>query len=130
MTTIEPVPTVDERRSVRSAADRLGAILPKIVLAPSFAITLVFVYGFILWTVSLSFMRSRILPVYDLIGFDAYYRLWSQPHWYMAIKNLGIFGSLYTGFFLDNGLFLPILQVQPIRSPGVPRPIFPLPTEI
>jgi len=124
MTTIEPVPIVDERRSLRSAADRLGAILPKIVLAPSFAITLVFVYGFILWTVYLSFTRSRILPVYELVGFDAYVRLWSQPNWYMAIKNLGIFGSLYIGFCIVIGLFLAILMDQRIRAEGVLRPIF------
>jgi hypothetical protein len=36
----------------------LEANLPKIVLAPSVALTLVFVYGFILWTVYLP-SRSR-----------------------------------------------------------------------
>jgi glucose/mannose transport system permease protein len=38
--------------------------LPKIVLAPSFAITIVFVYGFILWTVYLSFTNSKTFPSY------------------------------------------------------------------
>ncbi|MBU1316917.1 MAG: sugar ABC transporter permease [Alphaproteobacteria bacterium] len=124
MTTIEPVPYVTEQRSRRSYKDRLGTLLPKIVLAPSFAITLVFVYGFILWTVYLSFTRSRILPIYDLVGFDAYYNLWSQPSWYMAIKNLAIFGVLYISFCIVIGLTIAILMDQRIRAEGVLRPIF------
>ena len=124
MTSIEPVPFVAPERPRRTVATRLGALLPKIVLAPSFAITLVFVYGFILWTVYLSFTRSRILPIYDLVGFDAYYRLWSQPNWYMAIKNLAIFGVLYISLCIAIGLFIAILMDQRIRAEGVLRPIF------
>ncbi len=124
MTSIDPVPFVTPERPRHTAATRLGALLPRIVLAPSFAITLVFVYGFILWTVYLSFTRSRILPIYDLVGFDAYYRLWSQPNWYMAIKNLAIFGVLYIGLCIAIGLFIAILMEQRIRAEGVLRPIF------
>ncbi|MGF9692392.1 sugar ABC transporter permease [Rhizobium sp. 0TCS1.26] len=124
MTTIEPVPMVTPTRPRRSFADRARDVLPKVVLAPSFAITLVFVYGFILWTVYLSFTNSRILPVYKLVGFDAYERLWSQPNWYMAMKNLAIFGSLYIGICIVIGLALAILLDQRIRGEGVLRPIF------
>ena len=124
MTTIEPVPVVSPERPRRSFTDGIRNGLPKLVLAPSFAITLVFVYGFILWTVYLSFTRSRILPVYELVGLDAYYRLWSQPNWYMAIKNLAIFGVLYIGFCIAIGLFIAILMDQRIRAEGVLRPIF------
>ena len=42
--------------------------LPKIVIAPSFAAVLFFVYGFIGWTLYVSFTKSRILPKYDLVG--------------------------------------------------------------
>ena len=58
------------------ARARLQEWLPRLVLAPTFAIVLLFVYGFILWTIYLSFTRSRLLPVYELAGFDAYQRLW------------------------------------------------------
>jgi glucose/mannose transport system permease protein len=103
---------------------RLQAALPKLVLAPSFAAILVFVYGFILFTIYLSFTRSRLLPVYELAGFDAYQRLWSQPNWWMAITNLGIFGGLYIGVCIALGLFLAILLDQKIRGEGVLRPIY------
>lgn len=94
------------------------------MLAPSFAIILLFVYGFIIWTITLSFTKSRILPVYQWAGFDAYERLWSQPNWYMAIKNLAIFGSLYIFSCIALGLFIAILLDQRIRAEGVLRPIF------
>ncbi|RDE08891.1 carbohydrate ABC transporter permease [Pelagibacterium lacus] len=119
--TVEPSTPV---RRHASLADRARAFLPKIVLAPSFALILFFVYGFILWTLYLSFTNSRILPIYELVGFDSYVRLWSQPNWHMAIKNLAIFGSLYIFFCIALGLLLAILLDQRIRGEGVLRPIF------
>ncbi|CDN55583.1 Probable starch degradation products transport system permease protein AmyD [Neorhizobium galegae bv. officinalis bv. officinalis str. HAMBI 1141] len=124
MTTIEPVPVLEPPRERRSIADGVRNALPKIVLAPSFAVILVFVYGFILWTVYLSFTTSRILPVYKWGGFDAYFRLWSQPNWYVAMQNLAIFGVLYIGICIILGLGIAILMDQRIRAEGVLRPIF------
>jgi len=124
MTITETVSLAQQEQHRQTLVDRLRFMLPRIVLAPSFAITLIFVYGFILWTVYLSFTRSRILPVYEIVGFDAYIRLWSQPNWYMAIKNLAIFGVLYIGFCLAIGLFIAILLDQRIRAEGLLRPIF------
>src|SRR5258708_13014491 len=78
----------------------LEANLPKIVLAPSFALTLVFVYGFILWTVYLSFSKSRMLPNYAFAGLEQYHRLWDIPNWYVALTTLAIYVTLSTPFSL------------------------------
>ncbi|MDO3437067.1 sugar ABC transporter permease, partial [Rhizobium sp. CBN3] len=49
-------PVLTPRQATRvSLRGRLQDALPKIVLAPSFVITLIFVYGFIVWTAYLSF---------------------------------------------------------------------------
>lgn len=112
------------RRRTATAGDRLRAYLPRLVLAPSFALVLFFVYGFIVWTIWLSFTNSRLMPVYTLTGFDSYVRLFSQPNWYMALKNLAIFGSLYIGISIALGLALAILIDQRIRGEGVLRPIY------
>jgi glucose/mannose transport system permease protein len=104
--------------------DRSQEILPRVVLAPSFAAILVFVYGFILWTIYLSFTNSRLMPVYEFIGFDAHIRLWNQQNWYVAIKNLAIFGGLYIVVCMGVGLTLAILLDQKIRGEGVLRPIY------
>jgi glucose/mannose transport system permease protein len=102
----------------------LEANLPKIVLAPSFALTLVFVYGFILWTVYLSFSKSRLVPNYDFVGLEQYYRLWSIPNWYVALTNLAIYGTLYIFLSLILGLLIAILLDQRIRGEGVLRAIY------
>ncbi|HZF35539.1 MAG TPA: sugar ABC transporter permease [Candidatus Angelobacter sp.] len=98
--------------------------LPKLVLSPSLAAILVFVYGFILWTIFLSFSKSKMLPVYKFAGLDAYVRLWSQPNWYVALDNLAIYGVLYIGLCIAIGLLLAILLDQRIRIEGGLRPIY------
>ena len=49
------------RRNARGCdcATRLQDLLPRLVLAPSFLLVLVFVYGFNLWTLFLSFTNSK-----------------------------------------------------------------------
>src|SRR5262249_16752228 len=123
----------------RTGGDRLGAkgarawlaeFLPRLVLAPSFAAVLLFVYGFILFTGYLSFTDSHILPSFNLVGLQNYVLLWSLPNWWFAIKNLGILGGLYIVICTAIGLGLAILLDQKIRGEGVLRPIYLYPMAI
>mgnify|MGYP003546473447 len=98
--------------------------LPKLVLAPSFAVTLLFVYGFILFTVLLSFTGSKMLPLYKYVGFDNYRRLWALEHWHTAIGNIAVFASLYIVICTFVGLMLAIFLDQKIRGEGLLRPIY------
>jgi glucose/mannose transport system permease protein len=120
-TTISPQAIPRERASRR---DVLQDWLPRIVLAPSFAVILLFVYGFILWTIYLSLTKSKMMPIYQLSGFDSYQRLFAQPSWYMALENIAIFGVLYVLICIALGLTLAILLDQKIRGEGVLRPIY------
>ena len=110
--------------------ERLAAWLPRLVLAPSFAIVVVFVYGFILWTVYLSFTASRLMPNYSWVGLAQYDRLWSTPNWYVALENLAIFGVLYIGIGIGLGLLLAILLDQKIRAEGALRTVYLYPMAI
>jgi glucose/mannose transport system permease protein len=103
---------------------RLQNWLPKIVLSPSIAAMVVFVYGFIAFTVYLSFSDSKMLPSYDWIGLTNYTKLWNLSHWWVSITNLGIFALLYIGICTLLGLSLAILLDQKIRGEGVLRPIY------
>ena len=103
---------------------RLQDWLPKIVLSPSVAAVLVFVYGFIIYTVYLSFTNSKMLPSYDWVGFENYVKLWNLPVWYTALANLAIFASLYIVICTVIGLMLAIFLDQKIRGEGVLRPIY------
>ena len=73
----------------------LERFIPKLVLAPTFAASLIFVYGFVLWTAWISLTRSRLLPKYDLAGFYQYFKLFANDRWWVASKNLLVFGSLF-----------------------------------
>jgi glucose/mannose transport system permease protein len=109
----------------QSATHALQNLLPKLVLAPSLAVTLVFVYGFILFTAVLSVTGSKLLP--DLstwVGLSNYMRLFKHPNWSTALANLGIFASLYIVICTVLGLGLAILLDQKIRGEGVLRPIY------
>ena len=113
----------------RSAAsgrstDWLSENLPKLVLAPTFVITLFFVYGFILWTTFLSFTKSRFMPVTALDGLRPYQRLWANSNWWTSLENLLIFSVLYIGLATIIGLLLAILLDQKIRGEGVLRTIY------
>jgi glucose/mannose transport system permease protein len=98
--------------------------LPKLVLSPTVAITLVFVYGFILWTVYLSFTKSRGIPNHELVGWLNYERVWNHPRWAVALHNLAVFGTLYITLCLVLGLTIAILLDQRIRQEGVLRAIY------
>ncbi len=103
---------------------RMQDLIPRIVLSPSLAITLFFVYGFILYTVYLSFTDSKMLPSYGLVGWDNYARLWGLSAWRTALVNLAIFASLYIVICTAIGLMLAILLDQKIRGEGMLRPIY------
>lgn len=102
----------------------LQLLLPKIVLAPSFFLILVFVYGFIIYTGYLSLTDSRMLPTYEYMGWINYTKLFGLRHWKIAVNNLAIFGILYILICTVLGLFLAILLDQKIRAEGLLRPIF------
>jgi len=99
--------------------------LPKLVLAPSFALILLFVYGFIVFTAVLSFTNSKLLPDFSAwVGFGNYVRLFNHPNWITSLKNLAIFSSLYIVVCSLLGLGLAILLDQKIRAEGLIRPIY------
>jgi glucose/mannose transport system permease protein len=103
---------------------RLQEWIPKLVLSPSLAAMLVFVYGFIAFTIYLSFTDSKMLPSYDWVGFENYAKLWNLSAWWVAVVNLMIFASLYITICTAIGLTLAILLDQKIRGEGMLRPIY------
>ena len=103
---------------------RLQGWLPRLVLAPSFAVTLLFVYGFILFTIALSFTGSTMRPKLGWVGFANYEKLFALPAWNTAIVNIAIFATLYITICTFVGLMLAIFLDQKIRGEGVLRPIY------
>ncbi|WP_439272367.1 carbohydrate ABC transporter permease [Pseudochrobactrum sp. HB0163] len=107
-----------------TSRSRLQVLLPKLVLAPSFFIVLIFVYGFIAYTGLLSLTGSKMLPSYNFVGLANYSRLWALPHWWLAVSNLVIFAVCYIAICSVIGVLLAILLDQKIRGEGFLRPIY------
>lgn len=98
--------------------------LPKLLFSPSVLLVLVCVYGYIMFTVYLSFTSSTIMPRMDFAGGAAYTRLFGLENWSVSVTNLAIFATLYIGIALAMGLGLAIMLDQQIRAEGVFRSIF------
>lgn len=110
--------------------DRIARALPQIVVAPSFALILFFVYGFIVWTGYISLTKSKMLPNYNLIGFRPYERLFQMDRWSVALENLFVFGFLFILVSIVIGCLLAVLLDQKIRAEGFIRTIYLYPMAI
>ncbi len=98
--------------------------LPKLVLAPGVVLGLAFIYGLMIWNGVLSVSVSRMLPNYELVGLAQYAKLWEMDRWWVALKNLGIFGFGYVGGSMLLGILLAILLDQKIRAEGFIRTVY------
>jgi len=101
-----------------------------LVLLPTVLIVLVFVYGFILFTIYLSFTNSTLLPSLEWLGTENYVRLFGLNLWHIALRNMVIFFVLYIGLSTLIGLFLAILIDLNRLGETVFRPIFLYPMAI
>jgi glucose/mannose transport system permease protein len=98
--------------------------LPRLVLSPTIAASLLFVYGFIGLTGYLSLTKSRLMPNFDYAGWVNYAELFELERWWTAASNLAVFGALFMGISLVAGLLLAILLDQKIRAEGALRAIY------
>ena len=98
--------------------------LPKLVVAPAFVLGFAFIYGLMAWNGVLSVSASRMLPNYEWVGLAQYDKLWAMDRWWVALKNLGIFGVGYVGGSLAIGVLLAVLLDQKIRAEGALRTIY------
>lgn len=98
--------------------------LPKLLLSPSVLLVLVCVYGYIMFTIYLSFTPSTLMPSYEWAGTVSYQRLFAQENWHVALNNLWVFAILYIGIAMALGLGFAILIDQHIRAEGAFRSIF------
>ncbi len=111
-------------KTTASPLDALQRWLPKLVLAPTMLMVLVGFYGYILWTLVLSFTNSSFMPSYKWVGLQQYVRLMENDRWWVASQNLAVFGGLFIGVSLVIGVFLAVLLDQRIRREGFIRTIY------
>ncbi len=103
---------------------RLEALIPKLVVAPGLVLGFAFIYGFMIWNGVLSVTASRMLPNYEFVGWAQYAKLWEMDRWWVALKNLAIFGIGYVGGAMALGVFLAVLLDQKVRAEGFIRTVY------
>ena len=103
---------------------RLQELLPRVVLAPSFAAVLIFVYGFILFTAYLSITNSRSCRASALVGLEDT-RSCSRCRTGGSRSRTSRSSAACTSRSAPRwGLLLAILLDQKIRAEGVLLPIY------
>lgn len=112
-------PPTDYRLSIW--ADRW---IPRLVLSPSIAVSLLFVYVFMLVTGYLSLTPSTLMPRYNFIGLDRYRDLFANDVWWTSVHNLAFFSVPFVTACVLLGLLLAILLDQRIRYEGFIRAIY------
>ncbi len=104
--------------------------LPKLVIAPSFVLSLLFIYGLMAWNGYLSLSASRLLPNYEFVGLAQYELLFESERFRVALRNLAVFGVLFIGGAMALGVLLAVLLDQKVRGEGALRTIYLYPMAI
>jgi glucose/mannose transport system permease protein len=104
--------------------ETLGAWAPRIAIAPGAIASVVYVFGFTLWTLYISVSNSTMLPTYKLVGLKPYFDLWSNARWKIAYGNLFYFSVFYVVLSLAVGLALAIAIDQRVKGEAIWRTIF------
>ena len=107
-----------------SFREKLGAWTPRLAIAPGVIASLVYVFGFTLWTLYISMSNSTMLPTYKFVGLKPYFDLWSNQRWKIAYGNLFYFSAFYVILSLAVGLALAIAIDQRVKGEAVWRTIF------
>jgi len=110
---------VKKKENVSVKRKKIVEIIPKLLLSPTFVVMVVFIYGFIFWTIYISMTDSKLMPNYRFVGLEQYLILFKEPRWWVAIKNLFIFSFLFVLLCVVSGLILAILLDQKIKGENV-----------
>jgi len=102
------------------------------LLFPSMVAVAVFVYGFIGWSIRVSFSAWKgLIPDFTFVGFKQYYNLFNNdPRFMIDLRNTLVFTVGFILGCLIIGLGLAILLDQKLKGEGFFRGVFLLPMSI
>jgi glucose/mannose transport system permease protein len=107
-------------------AIRWSRVVPQMALAPAVTVTLVAFVGSILWTIYLSFTRSRRLPDYAINPEEwgrNYLRLFRDTGWIISLQNLVVLG-LGSALAIVLGFILAAMIDKEKRGESIFRTVF------
>ncbi|MHB8279879.1 MAG: carbohydrate ABC transporter permease [Candidatus Humimicrobiaceae bacterium] len=88
-----------------------------LTILPSAAAIITFVYGFIGWTIRVSFSNWKgITPDYSFAGLKNFYNIFKSPRFLIDIANNISFSILFIAICIGGGLILAILLDQNLKG--------------
>lgn len=108
--------------------DRRLAVL---ILLPMLLLLFIFVYGFIAWSLRISFTDwNSIIPNMTLVGFENYARLFESQRFQTDIRNTISFTLFFLVICIVGGFFLSYLLYSKLRGESVLRTIYLFPLSL
>lgn len=108
--------------------DRYLSIL---LISPSILAILIFVYGFIAWSVRVSLSEWKGLnPDYTWAGLRNYLALFSDPRFHVDVRNTLIFTTVFVGGCILLGFILAVMLDQGLKGESFFRSLFLFPMAI
>src|ERR1700721_599457 len=119
-----PLSANESPQATAGFRETLGAWAPRMAIAPGAIASLVYVFGFTLWTLYISVSNSTMLPTYNLVGLKPYFVLLSNARGKIASGNFFYFIVFYVVLSLSVGLALAIAIDQRVKGEAIWRTIF------
>ena len=102
-----------------------------VLISPSILAVLIFIYGFIGWSVRVSLSKWKGLnPDYTWAGLKNYIALFSDPRFHVDVRNTVIFTLVFVVGSIVLGFFLAVILDQGLRGEGFFRSLFLFPMAI
>jgi len=102
-----------------------------ILISPSILAVLIFIYGFIGWSIRVSLSNWKGLnPDYTWAGLKNYIGLFSDPRFHVDIRNTLIFTSVFVLGSIILGFLMAVMLDQGLRGEGFFRSLFLFPMAI
>jgi len=102
-----------------------------LLISPSILAVLIFIYGFIAWSVRVSLSKWKgLTPDYTWNGLKNYIDLFADPRFAVDVKNTLIFTGVFVFGCLILGFLLAVMLDQGLRGEGFFRSLFLFPMAI
>ena len=102
-----------------------------ILISPSILAVLIFIYGFIGWSIRVSLSNWKGLnPDYTWAGLKNYLGLFSDPRFHVDIRNTFIFTGVFVLGSIILGFIMAVMLDQGLRGEGFFRSLFLFPMAI
>jgi glucose/mannose transport system permease protein len=102
-----------------------------LLVSPSILAILIFVYGFIAWSVRVSFSKWKgLTPDYTFASFDNYLQLFKDPRFHVDIRNTLIFTVVFVLGCIILGFLLAVMLDQGLKGEAFFRTLFLFPMAI